>query len=152
MPTMALHFLVAMLAAGGPAFAVEWGDAPGAVREVVTTTHPDAEIREVKKARHRAKPAYQIEIREAEGRVRLEVAADGTIREERAEVRPEDLPESVAAALDEGFPAPLAIESVEKVVTTRGRRSRTTYEVEMTADGQLYRVVASAAGSIINVD
>jgi hypothetical protein len=152
MPNMGLHLLVAMLLGGAPAVAVEWADAPDPVREAVTTTYPDAEVREVKRARHRAEPAYQVEIREADGRVRLEVSADGAIREERSELRPDDLPGPIAAALAEGFRGRRVIDSAEKIVATRGRRARTTYEVEMAVDGRAFCVILSADGSIINVD
>lgn len=152
MPTMTVHLLGAMLVGLASGAAAGWGDAPDAVREAVAASHPDAEVREVRKDRRRARPEYHVRLRDADGRVRLEVAADGTIREERTEVRPEELPEPVAATLADRFPGRRVVLSAERVIATRGRHEETTYEVEMTVDGRVYCVIASPAGPILDVD
>jgi hypothetical protein len=152
MPTMTIHLLGAMLVGLAPGAAVGWDVAPDAVRAAVAASHPDAEVREVKMAPCRAVPEYQVKLREADGRVRLEVAPDGTIREERTEIRADGLPEPVAATLADRFPGRRVVLSAERVVATRGRHEETTYEVEMTVDGRVYGVIASPAGAILDVD
>ena len=152
MAALSLHLLGALLLGIAPAAAVEWGDAPEAVRAGVAKEHPDAEVREVRKARHRSEPGYQVKLAEGEARVRLEVRADGTIRETRTEIAPEDLPGAVAAALADRIRGRRAFATVEKVVVPRGRREATTYQVEMTVDGRVFGVVVAESGSILNVD
>lgn len=152
MTTATLHVLNLMLLGVSPAAAVEWGGAPDAVREAVAAKHPDAEVREVRKLRHRSEPGYQVKLAEGEARVRLEVQADGAIRETRTEIRPEDLPGVVSAMLAERFPGRRVVDSAEKVVRPRGRGQATTYVVEMTVDGRAFGVVVSEFGTILNVD
>lgn len=152
MAIASLHSLGVMLLGVASAAAVSWGDAPGAVREAVAAKHPDAEVREVRKLRHRAEPGYQVKLAEGGARVRLEVKPDGTIRETRTEIPPESLPEAVAATLADRFPGRRVVDSAEKVVRPRGRGESTTYLVEMTVDGRVFGVVATESGAILNVD
>lgn len=152
MGALSLHLLGALLLGVAPAAVVEWGDAPEAVREAVAKEHPDAEVREVRKARNRTEPGYRVKLAEGEARVRLDVRADGAIRETRTEIAPEDLPGPVAAALADRFPGRRVVASAEKVVVPRGRRQATTYQVEMTVDGRIFGVVALESGTILNVD
>ena len=137
MAALSLHLLGALLLGAAPAAVVGWGDAPEAVREAVAKEHPDAEVREVRKARHRAEPGYRVKLAEGEA---------------RTEIPPEDLPGAVAATLADRFPGRRVVASAEKVVVPRGRREATTYQVEMTVDGRIFGVVVAESGSILNVD
>ncbi len=152
MATVTLNLLGVILLAVAPDAAVAWDHAPDAVRQAVATNHPDAEVREVRKLRHRSEPGYQVKLAEGEARIRLEVRADGTIRETRTEIRADDLPVAVAATLAGRFPGRRIVEKAEKVVRPQGRGEATRYLVEMTVDGRVFGVVATDAGSILNVD
>lgn len=152
MATVTLHLVAALLLGAAPMAAAEWKGVPDAVREAVTAAHPDAVVREVGLERHRANPVYRVMVVDAEGRVRLEVGPDGTIREERTRISAEELPAAVAAMLAERFPGRREVARADRVVATRGRRSATTYEIEMTVNGRLYGVFATEAGAIVNVD
>ncbi len=126
-------------------------EAPKPVRDGVAARFPGAEIEKVEKEEEDGQVVYELELRDGEGRIDVEVRADGRILQIETAIKPADLPGPVARLVAARHPGK-AVEMAEKVVDFRKGREVTTYEVVIEVDGRKVEIEATPEGKLVDDD
>jgi len=118
---------------------------PTAVRAAMDALHPGGPFTDAERERHGDEMLYELS-RSVDGlEVEAMFDASGLLHSEEVEVRAEDVPEAVRAAVAARFPG-VPVRKYEEI--RDGARQLREYHVKLDAGGQRHKVILSTSGAV----